>query len=40
MYHLGPNVLVSVEALQMRTRLFSGLNETHNHYDVALGYLF
>ncbi len=39
-YHLGPNVVVSVEGLQMHTRLFSGVREIHNHYDVALGYLF
>jgi hypothetical protein len=40
MYHLGPNVVVSLEALQMRTRYFSGSRETQNHYDLALGYLF
>lgn len=40
MYHLGPNVVVSTEALQMRTRYFSGQSEIHNHYDLALGYLF
>ena len=40
MYHLGPNVVLGLEALQMRTRYFSGITEIHNHYDVALGYLF
>ena len=40
MYRLGPNVVVSMEALQMRTRSFSGSSEIHNHYDLALGYLF
>ncbi len=40
MYHLGPNVIVSVEGLQMRTRLASGTTEIHNHYDLALAYLF
>jgi hypothetical protein len=40
MYHLAPNVVVSLEALQMRTRSFSGVREIHNHYDLALGYLF
>jgi hypothetical protein len=40
MYHLGPNVIVSLEGLQLRTRSFSGSSEIHNHYDVALGYLF
>lgn len=39
-YHLGPNVVVAVEGLQMRARLFSVAPEVHNHYDVALGYLF
>lgn len=39
-YRLGPNVLVSVEALQKRTRLMPGTEQIHNHYDVALGYLF
>jgi hypothetical protein len=40
MYHLGPNVVVALEALQMRTRSASGIREIHNHYDLALGYLF
>jgi len=40
MYHLGPNVVISLEALQMRGRSFSGTREIHNHYDLALGYLF
>jgi hypothetical protein len=40
MYHLGPNVVVSLEALQMRARSFSGTSEIRNHYDLALGYLF
>jgi hypothetical protein len=40
MYHLGPNVVVSVEALQLRTRSFSGVGVLQNHYDLALGYLF
>ena len=40
MYHLGPNVVVSLEALQMRGRSFSGAREIQNHYDLALGYLF
>ncbi len=39
-YHLGPNVLVSVEALQMRTRSFNDIRGLQNHYDLALGYLF
>lgn len=40
MYHLGPNVVIGLEGLQMRTRSFSGIREIHNHYDLALGYLF
>ncbi len=40
LYHLGPNVVIGLEGLQMRTRSFSGIHEIHNHYDLALGYLF
>ncbi len=40
MYHLGPNLVVSLEALQMRTRSFAGVAGLQNHYDLALGYLF
>ncbi|HEY3937210.1 MAG TPA: hypothetical protein VGL97_07250 [Bryobacteraceae bacterium] len=40
MYHIGPNVVISAEGLQLRTRSVSGDSEIHNHYDVALGYLF
>jgi hypothetical protein len=39
-YHLAPNVVVSLEALQMRTRFSSGVRQIHNNYDLALGYLF
>ena len=39
-YRLGPNVLVSVEALQKRTRLLPGADQIHNRYDLALGYSF
>ena len=39
-YHLGPNVVVSAEALQMRLLLLSGLPEIRNNYDLAFGYLF
>ncbi len=39
-YHLGPNVVIAVEALQSRTRSVSGDNAVHNHYDLAVGYLF
>jgi hypothetical protein len=40
MYHLGPNVVVSLEGLQLRARDFNGSTEIHNHYDLAIGYLF
>jgi hypothetical protein len=39
-YRLGPNVLVSMEALQKRTRLLPGADQIHNRYDLALGYSF
>ncbi len=39
-YHLGPNVVVGLEALQMRTRYYSGTSGIQNHYDLAIGYLF
>lgn len=39
-YRIGPNVLVSAEALQMRTRSFAGVEGLQNHYDLAIGYLF
>ncbi len=39
-YHLGPNVVVGIEALQMRARYLSGRHEIQNHYDFAIGYLF
>jgi len=40
MYHVGPNVVVSLEALQMRTRSFLDVGALQNHYDLAVGYLF
>ena len=40
MYHLGPNVIVSLEAAQARLRAYSGANQIQNHYDLAIGYLF
>jgi hypothetical protein len=39
-YRLGPNVLLGVEASQVRTNYFLGPSRLNNHYDVALGYLF
>lgn len=40
MYHLGPNVVFSLEAAQARLRSYSGLDQKKNHYDLAIGYLF
>jgi hypothetical protein len=39
-YRLSPNVIVSFESLQMRAHRQSGLGTVHNHYDLALAYLF
>jgi hypothetical protein len=40
MYHLGSNVIVSLEAMQMRPQNFSGSTQLQHHYDLAVGYLF
>jgi hypothetical protein len=40
MYHLGPNVIISLEAAQARLRAYSGVKQIQNHYDLALGYSF
>jgi hypothetical protein len=40
MYHLGPNVILSLEGMQSRLRSFSGTEQILNHYDLAIGYLF
>lgn len=40
LYHLGPNVVVGLEGLQLRTRSASGVTGVQNHYDLAFGYLF
>jgi hypothetical protein len=39
-FHLSPNVLLSVEAQRLWTRTFLGQSEAYNHYDLALAYLF
>jgi hypothetical protein len=39
-YRLGPNVLLGLEASQVRTNYFRGPNRLNNHYDLALAYLF
>jgi hypothetical protein len=40
MYHLGPNVVVSFEALQMRAKYMSGSHLVVDHYDLGVAYLF
>jgi hypothetical protein len=40
MYHLGPNVVVSFEALQMRAKYLSGSHLVVDHYDLGVAYLF
>jgi hypothetical protein len=39
-YRLGPNVLLGLEASQVRTNYFHRPNRLNNHYDLAVGYLF
>jgi hypothetical protein len=39
-YRLGPNVLLGLEASQVRTDYFRRPNRLNNHYDLAVGYLF
>jgi hypothetical protein len=39
-YRLGSNVLLGLEASQVRTSYFNAPQRLNNHYDVALGYLF
>jgi hypothetical protein len=40
MYHFGPNVVVSVEALQLRAKYLSGEHLVVDHYDLGIAYLF
>jgi hypothetical protein len=40
LYRLGSNVLLGLEASQVRTTFVGGRSRLVNHYDVALGYLF
>jgi hypothetical protein len=40
MYHLGPNVVVSFEALQVRAKYVSGSHLVVDHYDLGVAYLF
>ena len=39
-YRLGSNVLIGIEASQVRTNYFLLPSRLNNHYDLALGYLF
>src|SRR5258708_5059574 len=39
-YRLGPNVLLGLEASQVRTSYILGPSRLNNHSDVALAYLF
>jgi hypothetical protein len=40
MFHLTPNVLISLEAQRLWTRTFAGQPDNYNHYDLAVAYLF
>jgi hypothetical protein len=39
-FHLAPNVLLGLEATQVRTVYLGQGTRTNNHYDLALAYLF
>jgi hypothetical protein len=39
-YHLAPNVILGLEASQLRTMYLGQGFRINNHYDLALGYLF
>ncbi len=39
-YRISPNVIISFEALQARTRLLSEPEQVRNRYDLAFAYLF
>jgi hypothetical protein len=39
-YRLAPNVLLGLEASQLRSVIIGQRTRMNNHYDVALGYLF
>ena len=40
MYRISPNVVISFEALQARTRLLTEGEQVRNRYDLAFAYLF
>ena len=39
-YRLAPNLIMSFEALQLRTTYLGVGNRLNNHYDLAFAYLF
>jgi hypothetical protein len=40
MYHIAPNVIASIEALQLRTKYTNIGLRLNDHYDLAIAYLF
>jgi hypothetical protein len=40
MYHIAPNVIVSFEAMQLRTKYMNTGLRLNDHYDLAIAYLF
>jgi hypothetical protein len=40
MYRLAPNVILSLEALQVRTNYIGSGIRLNNHYDLAVAYQF
>ncbi len=40
MYRFAPNVIVSLEGGQVRTKYLGGGNRLNDHYDLAVAYLF
>jgi hypothetical protein len=40
MYHLAPNVIASIEAMQVRTKYMNVGLRLNDHYDLAIAYLF
>ena len=40
MYHISPNVITSLEAMQVRTKYMNTGLRLNDHYDLAIAYLF
>jgi hypothetical protein len=40
LYRIGPNVILGIEASQVRTAFLGYQSRLNNHYDLAFGYLF